>query len=320
MPASAISPALFSAGFRDLAVDLIQIEAEPGRDRAGRLPPWLRKPATDFGAVHDLKAELRRRGLHTVCESARCPNMHECFSRGTATFMILGNTCTRTCGFCAVPQGMPGALDPREPAQVASMASAMDLSQVVITSVNRDDLPDGGSAHFAATVRAVKRALPRARVEVLVPDFLGDLDAVARVLESGCDVFNHNMETVGRLYRRVRPQADYARSLEVLQFARSRAPEVLTKSGLMVGLGEAEAEVRDLLRDLRSVGADVATIGQYLQPKRRRLPVVEYVRPEVFDRYRDFGTSIGFRAVFSGPFVRSSYMAEAVHAEVAAGQ
>ena len=161
MPASAISPALFSAEFRDLAVDLIQIEAEPGRDSAGRLPPWLRKPATDFGAVHDLKAELRRRSLHTVCESARCPNMHECFSRGTATFMILGNTCTRTCGFCAVPQGMPGALDPREPAQVASMARAMDLSQVVITSVNRDDLPDVGSVHFAATVRAVKGALPR---------------------------------------------------------------------------------------------------------------------------------------------------------------
>ena len=200
------------------------------------------------------------------------------------------------------------------------MARAMDLRQVVITSVNRDDLPGGGSVHFAATVRAVKRALPRVRVEVLVPDFLGDLDAVARVLESGCDVFNHNMETVARLYRRVRPQADYSRSLEVLQFARSRAPEVLTKSGLMVGLGESEAEVRGLLGDLRSVGADVATIGQYLQPKRRRLPVVEYVRPEVFDRYRDFGMSIGFRAVFSGPFVRSSYMAEAVHAEVAAGQ
>lgn len=301
-------------------MDLIQIEPEPGRGRAGRLPPWLRKPATDFGAVHDLKVELRRRGLHTVCESARCPNMHECFSRGTATFMIFGNTCTRTCGFCAVPQGMPGALDPREPEQVAAMACAMDLRQVVITSVNRDDLPDGGSAHFAATVRAVKRALPRVRVEVLVPDFLGDLDAVARVLESGCDVFNHNMETVTRLYRRVRPQADYARSLEVLRFARSRAPEVLTKSGLMVGLGESEEEVRGLLGDLRSAGADVATIGQYLQPKRRRLPVVEYVRPEVFDRYRDFGMSIGFRAVFSGPFVRSSYMAEAVHAEVAAGQ
>lgn len=297
-------------------MDLIQIEPEAVRDRAGRLPPWLRKPATDFAAVHDLKVELRRRGLHTVCESARCPNMHECFSRGTATFMILGNTCTRTCGFCAVPQGIPGALDPREPEQVAQMAKALDLRQVVITSVNRDDLADGGSALFADTVRAVKRALPRARVEVLVPDFLGNFDAVARVLESGCDVFNHNMETVARLYGRVRPQADYGRSLEVLRFARSRAPAILTKSGLMLGLGESEPEVRGLLGDLRSAGTDVATIGQYLQPRRRRLPVAEYIRPEVFDRHRDFGISIGFRAVFSGPFVRSSYMAEALDAEV----
>ncbi len=301
-------------------MDLVQIEPEPVRDRAGRLPPWLRKPATDFAAVHDLKVELRRRGLHTVCESARCPNMHECFSRGTATFMILGNTCTRTCGFCAVPQGIPTALDQHEPEQVAEMARAMDLRQVVITSVNRDDLPDGGSALFADTVRAVKRALPKARVEVLVPDFLGDFDAVARVLDSGCDVFNHNMETVARLYRRVRPQADYGRSLEVLRFARSRTPGILTKSGLMLGLGESESEVRGLLGDLRSVGTDVATIGQYLQPRRRRLPVAEYIRPEVFDRYRDFGMSIGFRAVFSGPFVRSSYMAESVDAEVTARQ
>ena len=301
-------------------MDLVQIEPEPVRERAGRLPPWLRKPTTDFAAVHDLKVELRRRGLHTVCESARCPNMHECFSRGAATFMILGNTCTRTCGFCSVPQGIPGALDPREPEQVAEMARAMDLRQVVITSVNRDDLPDGGSTLFAETVRAVKRALPKARVEVLVPDFLGDFDAVARILESGCDVFNHNMETVARLYRRVRPQADYDRSLEVLRFARSRAPSILTKSGLMLGLGESGSEVRNLLRDLCAVGTDVATIGQYLQPRRRRLPVAEYIRPEVFDQHRDFGISIGFRAVFSGPFVRSSYMAETVDAEVMARQ
>ena len=301
-------------------MDLVQIEPEPARDRAGRLPPWLRKPATDFAAVHDLKVELRRRGLHTVCESARCPNLHECFSRGAATFMILGNICTRTCGFCAVPQGIPGALDAHEPEQVAAMARAMDLRQVVITSVNRDDLPDGGSTLFADTVRAVKRALPKARVEVLVPDFLGDFKAVERVLESGCDVFNHNMETVARLYRRVRPQADYGRSLDVLRFARSHAPAILTKSGLMLGLGESESEVRDLLGDLRSAGTDVATIGQYLQPRRRRLPVTEYIRPEVFDRYRDYGMSIGFRAVFSGPFVRSSYMAEAVGAEVMARQ
>ncbi len=292
---------------------LVQIESSR-RPRA-RLPQWLRKPDTDFRALHDLKVELRSRGLHTVCESARCPNIHECFSRKAATFMILGNTCTRTCGFCAVPQGVPDALMRSEPDHVAEMAQRMDLRHVVITSVNRDDLRDGGSAHFAATVRAVKRAVPAARVEVLVPDFLGDLEAVARVLDSGCDVFNHNMETVRRLYSKVRPQAVYRRSLDVLRFARRRAPGTLTKSGLMVGLGESIDEVRGLLRDLRAAETDVATIGQYLQPRRRRLQVEEYVTPETFDDYREYGESIGFRAVFSGPLVRSSYMAESVEAQ-----
>lgn len=291
-------------------MELVRIETLPRQ--AGRLPEWLRKPKTDFRAVHDLKVELRRRGLHTVCESARCPNIHECFARKSATFMILGNMCTRTCGFCAVPQGVPGRLAPDEPAMVAEMAGRMALRHVVITSVNRDDLSDGGSAHFAATVRAVRDAVPSARVEALVPDFLGDHDAVARVLDSGCDVFNHNMETVDRLYARVRPQAVYRRSLDVLGFARRRAPRTLTKSGLMVGLGESPAEVQTLLRDLRAVGTDIATIGQYLRPRRRRLPVAEYVRPEMFDAYRSYGEGLGFRAVFSGPFVRSSYMAESV--------
>ena len=295
-------------------MDLVQIEgASPGR-RPSRLPDWLRKPETHFSALHDLKVELRSRGLHTVCESARCPNIHECFARGAATFMILGNTCTRTCGFCAVPQGVPDALAPDEPEQVAAMARRMELHHVVITSVNRDDLPDGGSAHFARTVAAVKRALPRARIEVLVPDFLGDFDAIARVLDSGCDVFNHNMETIERLYSRVRPQARYRRSLDVLRFASGRKRRVLTKSGLMVGLGETPQEVCGLLGDLRSAGTDIATIGQYLQPRRRRLPVEEFVRPEQFDAYKAFGESLGFRAVFSGPLVRSSYMAESVEA------
>ena len=296
-------------------MDLVQIEGAPNPHRPPRLPEWLRKPQTNFGALHDLKVELRSRHLHTVCESARCPNIHECFSRKAATFMILGNTCTRTCGFCAVPQGDPGALDPEEPEQVAVMAKRMGLRHVVITSVNRDDLIDGGSHHFAETVKAVKCMLPSARVEVLVPDFMGDLDAVARVLGSGCDVFNHNMETVERLYRRVRPQAAYRRSLEVLQFAKAHAPQVLTKSGLMVGLGETAEEVRGLLRDLRSADVDIATIGQYLQPRLRRLPVADFVPPDQFDRYRRYGESIGFRAVFSGPLVRSSYMAESVEAQ-----
>ncbi len=299
---------------------LVNIQSASRRRTVQRLPPWLVKPATNFGAVHDLKVDLRRRGLHTVCESARCPNMHECFSRGTATFMILGNTCTRSCGFCAVPQGQPGSLDPREPDQVAEMAAEMALRHVVITSVNRDDLPDGGSRHFADTVRAVKRALPDAHVEVLVPDFLGDFAAVARVLAAGCDIFNHNMETVSRLYRRVRPQAVYERSLEVLRFAADAMPRILTKSGFMLGLGEEESEVHTLLQDLRDASTDVATIGQYLQSRRNRLPVEEFVPPAVFDRYRDYGLALGFKSVFSGPFVRSSYMAESVETDVLLGR
>ena len=233
--------------------------------------------------------------------------------------MILGNICTRTCGFCAVPQGEPGLLDPDEPYEVAAMAASMELRYVVITSVNRDDLRDGGSVHFAETIRQVKQALPDAKVEVLTPDFRGDFEAVARVLDAGPDVFNHNMETVRRLYRRVRPQADYEQSLGVLACARRLAPEVMTKSGLMAGLGETPEEVRQLLGDLREAGADVATIGQYLRPKRRRLPVAEFVRPAVFDEYREYGESIGFRAVFSGPLVRSSYMAESIQAEALLG-
>ena len=274
-----------------------------------------------FEPVTDLRRNLRRLQLHTVCESARCPNIHECFNRGAATFMILGNLCTRGCGFCSVPKGSPAkrefTLDPREPANVARMATEMKLRYVVITSVNRDDMPDGGSTHFAETVREVRRALPDARIEVLTPDFCGDMDAVARVLDAGPHVFNHNMETIAPLYRRVRPQADYQQSLDVLQFAKRYRPDVLTKSGAMVGLGETPAQVEHLLRDLRAHDADVATLGQYLQPTRRNLAVAEYVTEEQFDRYRVYGLSIGFKAVFAGPFVRSSYMADLVSEEAA---
>ena len=309
-----------------------------------RLPPWLRKSGGHFASVHDLKSELRRLRLHTVCESARCPNLHECFHRGAATFMILGNLCTRGCGFCSVPKSRrPGPLDPEEPAHVARMAQAMRLRYVVITSVNRDDLPDGGSQHFAQTVREVRRALPEARVEVLTPDFCGDLDAVARVLDASPDVFNHNLETVPRLYRTVRPQADYRQSLAVLRFAselagrgaglrpailnrdanggaglrpailnRDREGAALVKSGAMLGLGETPAEVELLLRDLRDAQVDVVTLGQYPQPARRNLPVAEYITPERFESYRGYGLSLGFKMVFSGPLVRSSYMADLV--------
>jgi lipoic acid synthetase len=293
---------------------LVQIDSP-----RARLPVWLRKGDTHFESVTELKRDLRRLNLHTVCESARCPNIHECFHRGAATFMILGNLCTRGCGFCSVPKGSPHkkefTLDPEEPANVARMAAQMKLRYVVITSVNRDDLEDGGSHHFAETIREVRRALPEARVEVLTPDFEGNMDAVARVLDAGPHVFNHNMETIARLYRRVRPQANYRQSLDVLRFARDFRPAVLTKSGLMVGLGEQPGDVEELLRDLRGSATDVATIGQYLQPTRRNLSVAEYVRPEQFDAYRDYGLSIGFKAVFSGPFVRSSYMADQVNDE-----
>lgn len=282
-----------------------------------RLPEWLRGGRTDFVAVHELKKDLRARQLHTVCESARCPNMHECFARRAATFMILGNLCTRGCGFCSVPKGSPEkrefTLDPLEPAHVAEMAARMELRYVVITSVNRDELADGGSHHFAETVRQVRRQLPEAQVEVLTPDFCGDMDAVARVLDAGPHVFNHNMETIPRLYRRVRPQANYQQSLDVLQFAKRHRSDVTTKSGLMVGLGEENSEVESLLRDLLAHQVDVATIGQYLQPTRRNLRVARYVTPAEFDSYRDYGLSIGMKMVFSGPLVRSSYMAEQVH-------
>jgi lipoic acid synthetase len=230
--------------------------------------------------------------------------------------MILGNVCTRGCTFCSVPKGSAAKreffLDPEEPRNVAEMAACMRLRYVVITSVNRDDLPDGGSIHFAETVREVRRALPDAQVEVLAPDFCGDLSAVARVLDAGPHVYNHNMETVRRLYRRVRPQADYEQSLRVLSFAKRYRPDALTKSGLMVGLGESTAEVEELLRDIFAASVDIATLGQYLQPTRRNLRVAEYIPPSQFDFYRDFGMSLGFKMVFSGPFVRSSYMADRV--------
>lgn len=291
---------------------LVQIEG----GRRTRLPEWLRKPDTHFQSVTELKSDLRRLKLHTVCESARCPNIHECFHRGAATFMILGNLCTRGCGFCSVPKGSPEkrefTLDADEPANVARTALSMKLRYVVITSVNRDDLSDGGSDHWWQTVRAVREALPEARVEVLTPDFCGDLTAVDRVLDADPHVFNHNMETARRLYRRVRPQADYEQSLRVLAHAKRVRPDVLTKSGLMVGLGETRDEVCELLADLARNHVDVATIGQYLQPTRRNLPVREYVTLEQYEDYRQFGLSAGLKNVFAGPFVRSSYMADLV--------
>ena len=295
---------------------LIQIERMNAN--RPRLPEWLRKPQRNVEADHELKRMLRTRGLHTVCEEARCPNRHDCFARGAATFMILGDVCSRSCGFCAVKtgRGLPMEALRDEPEQVAEAAAQLNLRYVVITSVNRDELPDGGAAHFARTIQAVRRRLPSTKIEVLTPDFKGSRESLQAVLDARPDTFNHNVESVPRLYRRVRPQADYQQSLDVLRNARLYSREVLTKSGLMVGLGETGDEVRRLLEDLRAHNVDVVTIGQYLQPTRHHLPVEEYVHPDLFAAYREFGERLGFRAVFSGPLVRSSFMAEMIHDEV----
>lgn len=295
---------------------LVQLEGL--KPKAGpRLPEWLRKPQRNVEADHELKKMLRTRGLHTVCEEARCPNRNDCFERGAATFMILGDVCSRSCGFCSVKtgRGLPMEALAGEPEEVAEAAAQLALRYVVITSVNRDELPDGGAGHFARTVHAVRRRLPHAKIEVLTPDFKGNSDALHIVLDARPDTFNHNVETVPRLYRRVRPQAEYQQSLDVLRGARAYAPEVLTKSGFMVGLGETRDEVKRLLEDLRAHDVDVATIGQYLQPTRHHLPVEEYVHPDLFEEYKAHGEQLGFRAVFAGPLVRSSFMAELVHKE-----
>jgi lipoyl synthase len=293
---------------------LIQLEGL-NQPSGPRLPEWLRKPQRNVEADHDLKKMLRTRGLHTVCEEARCPNRNDCFARGAATFMILGDICSRSCGFCSVKtgRGLPLETLAGEPEQVAEAAAQLNLRYVVITSVNRDELPDGGAVHFARTIQAVRRRLPESRIEVLTPDFKGNRDALHTVLDARPDTFNHNVETVPRLYLRVRPQADYRQSLDVLSNARLYARDALTKSGFMVGLGERRDEVKRLLEDLRAHNVEVATIGQYLQPTRRHLPVKEYVHPDIFEEYKEYGERLGFRAVFSGPFVRSSFMAEMVH-------
>jgi len=275
-----------------------------------RLPEWARKAGPLAPGARAMRVLLRDHKLNTVCEEARCPNLGECFSRGTATFMLLGDRCTRRCGYCSVSTARPLPPDPEEPLRVAEAAARLRLRYVVLTSVARDDLRDGGAATFAATVRAVRNALPGARVEVLTPDFRGDDSALAVVLATAPDVFNHNIETVPRLFPRVRAQGDYARSLALLAGVKRRAPGQVTKSGFMVGLGEDDAEIGAVLRDLRAVGVDIVTLGQYLRPTREHLPVDRYVPPEGFRRYEQDARALGFPVVYSGVFVRSSFNAE----------
>jgi lipoic acid synthetase len=272
-------------------------------------PKWLRAPAPAGENYHELKGLIERLRLHTVCESAACPNVGECWNHRTATFMILGNVCTRRCGFCAVQKGAPLPVDYDEPRRVAEAVEAMGLKFAVITSVNRDDREDGGAELFALTIRAIRDRLPGCGVEVLVPDFQGKLEAVDIVLEAAPDVFNHNTETVPRLYRQVRLGARYERSLDVLAYAKRAAPNTPTKSGLMLGLGETEAEVLGVMRDLRAHGVEILTLGQYLRPSSKHLPIVRYIPPEEFDNYRRAGDGMGFAHVEAGPLVRSSYHA-----------
>lgn len=279
-----------------------------------RLPEWLK--SNNRADMHGTKHLLRRHGISTVCEEARCPNRGVCFAQPTAAFMILGDRCTRHCGFCSVSSGPPGPVDADEPQRVAAAAAEMALTYVVITSVTRDDLTDGGAGHFAGTVREVRNRLPAAGIEVLTPDFRGDAAALKIVLDSGPDIFNHNIETIERLYPTVRPVAHYRRSLSVLEQAKKIMPGIPTKSGLMLGLGETSAEVRYLLQDLRSVGCNFLTIGQYLRPARKNLPVVEYVRPEIFEELRTTALGMGFNYVASAPLVRSSMNAEEMYNHV----
>lgn len=271
-------------------------------------PEWLKVKA-DPQAVLEMERLLSSLGLTTVCKNAGCPNIGECFGSRTATFMIMGENCTRNCRYCKVEKGAPTPLDKNEPGNVAKAAAALGLKHTVVTSVTRDDLPNGGAEHFAKTIRALKNAMPEATVEVLVPDFLGKKSALETVLDAKPDILNHNVETVPSLYRRVRPMAVYARSLLLLGRAKELNPSIHTKSGLMVGLGETEDEVLSVMDDLTDVGCDLLTIGQYLQPSPKHLAVAEYIPPEQFEAYKSAGLAMGFRYVASGPLVRSSYHA-----------
>ncbi|MBM3996056.1 MAG: lipoyl synthase [Planctomycetes bacterium] len=274
-----------------------------------RLPAWLKRPLPAGNENFFTNNLLKELGLETVCENARCPNRPECYSRRTATFMIMGNICTRPCGFCSVPRGEPDPLEIDEPQRVAEAAHRLGLKHVVITSVTRDDLPDGGADHFYRCVLAV-RERTGAVVEVLTPDFLGDVGAIDRVIESQPEVFNHNTETVPRFYKKVRGRAEYQRSLDLLRYVKRRAPHLTTKTGLMLGLGETREELLDVLGDIRRTGCDVLTLGQYLTPTLKHVPVVRYLPPEEFDELAVLARSLGFQQVASGPFVRSSYHAD----------
>jgi len=284
-----------------------------------RLPYWFKKRMPQPGIMAEMNTLLGGLHLHTICQSAICPNIGDCFTRHTATFLILGNTCTRNCTFCAVSKGKPEPVDIREPQHVAEAVAKLGLKHVVITSVTRDDLPDGGAEHFASVIQLLKRQSPELTVEVLVPDFEGSLEALKIVMNAHPDVLNHNIETVPRLYPEVRPMADFNRSVELLKAARAMDPGVVTKSGIMVGLGETQDEVRETMASLRDAGCDLLTIGQYLQPSPQHHPVVSFIPPEQFEEYARTGRNMGFREVASAPLVRSSFEAATLYRKMNAG-
>jgi lipoyl synthase len=295
-----------------LKLVLVTISSQPER------PKWLRAPAPVGENYRELKDLVTRLKLHTVCESAACPNVGECWNRRTATFMILGNVCTRRCGFCAVQKGAPLAIDYDEPRRVAEACATLGLRYAVITSVNRDDRKDGGAELFALTIQAIRQRLPGCRVEVLVPDFQGSHSAMDIVMNAHPDVLNHNTETVPRLYRQVRLGARYERSLDMLHYAKQIRPHIPTKSGLMLGLGETEAEILSVMRDLRRHHVDILTLGQYLRPSQKHLPVLRYAPQQEFDSYKIAGREMGFAHVEAGPLVRSSYHADSSQESAAA--
>jgi lipoic acid synthetase len=295
----------------------IPIRIEP-TERPPRKPPWIRAKSPATPEVARLKRILRQNALHTVCEEAACPNLGECFGHGTATFMIMGDICTRRCPFCDVAHGRPNPLDPNEPENLALTINAMRLNYVVVTSVDRDDLRDGGAAHFAACIQQIRALNPHIRLEILVPDFRGRMDVALQVFaDAPPDVFNHNLETVPRLYKQARPGADFQWSLRLLKRFKAQHPTVPTKSGLMLGLGEEITEVVQVMRDLRAHDCEMLTLGQYLQPSRYHLPVIRFVAPEEFERLGEIGRDLGFSHVASGPMVRSSYHADQQAAGIA---
>jgi len=276
-------------------------------------PEWLRVKAPQWQRVGSVKEILRDLDLNTVCEEASCPNIGECFNAGTATFLIMGPACTRACPYCDIDfEKKPKALDPTEPLKLAEAVQRLNLTHVVITSVNRDDLPDGGASQFVRCIEEVRSRMPKTTIEVLIPDLCGNWEALAIILSAQPEVLNHNTETIPRLYRRVRPQGDYQRSLELLKKCRELQPSVYTKSGIMVGLGETDTEVREVMADLRAVDCEILTIGQYLQPSPKHLPLEGYITPQQFDAWRVYGESIGFLQVVSSPLTRSSYHAAQV--------